>query len=134
MANMGEHQRKLREDRQRLFNKVVTEPLAQAENENEARREQLAKQIRVDGREVTQARLDAICELVRVSMPGAVREAFSGELRALQAEIRDGGRRDTFARGVWAGWSSLLTEMIRRLDNPPEELEQHEIREANGYA
>lgn len=110
--------RRLREDRQRLFNKVVTEPLAKAENENEARREELAKQIRVDGRERTEAHLDAICELVRVTMPGVVREAFSDELKALQAEVRDGGRRDTFARGVWAGWSSLLTEMIRRLDEP----------------
>lgn len=86
--------------------------------ENELRREELAKSIRVDGRERTQAHLDAICELVRVSMPGAVREAFSGELKALQAELRDGVRRDSFSRGVWAGWSSLLTEMIRRLDEP----------------
>lgn len=116
--NREARRRKLNEDRQRLFNKVVTVPLRRAENENELRREELAKQIRVDGRETTEAHLDAICALVRVTMPGAVRTAFTDELRALQAEVRDGGRRDTFARGVWAGWSSLLTELISRLDEP----------------
>lgn len=88
--------------------------------ENELRREELAKSIRVDGRETTEAHLDAICELVRVTMPGAVREAFVDELRALQAEVRDGARRDSFARGVWAGWSSLLTGLITRIEREPE--------------
>lgn len=123
MADMQAHQRKLRENRQRLMSKLTTGRQSAEEvkpTENELRREELAKQIRVDGRETTEAHLDAICELVRVTMPGAVRTAFTGELRALQSQLRDGGRRDSFTRGVWAGWSSLLTQLIVRIEKEPE--------------
>lgn len=65
-----------------------------------------------------QAHLDAICELVRVSMPGVVREAFVGELSDLRELVKEPPQRDSFSRGVWAGYDHLLTELISRLNEP----------------
>jgi hypothetical protein len=69
-----------------------------------------------DRTERAQATLDALANLVRASMPGAVREAFSGLLSDLIGQLRDGARRDNFSRGVWAGWTSLAVQLQRRID------------------
>lgn len=65
--------------------------------------------------EAAQAQLDAICALVRVSMPHAVKQAFVGQLSDLRNMVKEPAQRDSFSRGVWAGWDSLLTELISRL-------------------
>lgn len=65
-----------------------------------------------------QAHLNVICETIRVCMPGIVREAFVGELSDLRTLVKEPPQRDSFSRGVWAGYDHLLTEIISRLNEP----------------
>lgn len=65
--------------------------------------------------------LGALAGLVRASMPGAVREAFLGQLKDLKELVeKTPPSNDSYTRGVWAGWTSLLTELIVRIEREPE--------------
>lgn len=82
------------------------------------RREASASDAISDDAVRAQAHLDALCAIVRVSMPGIVREAFVSELSDLRTLVKEPPQRDSFSRGVWAGYDHLLTELISRLNEP----------------
>jgi hypothetical protein len=122
MADIERHQRKMRENRQRIMsnlNKAAIDNGAALERlMNEETLRVGANRALSDNATRAQAHLDAICETIRVCMPGVVREALVGELSDLRTLVKEPPQRDSFSRGVWAGYDHLLTELISRLNEP----------------